>query len=104
MHSRPVRVDGDLRSAFGFPGIVDGLADHEPPPVKARMLSGRDYIAFNASEQHNSVYSQIIHHHTAAGAGEGFRVRDAFAGWRGDGETQISFTTEAQSRHARAVL
>src|SRR6185312_5363071 len=47
MHTRAVRINRHLRHALRLAGVIDRLANNEPPPLEARMLPGRDYIAFN---------------------------------------------------------
>jgi hypothetical protein len=47
LHSGAMGIDGDLRRPFGFARLIDGLANDQPPPFQARMLSGGDYVAFN---------------------------------------------------------
>ena len=105
VHAGAVRIDGHLRRALRLarPWLI-GWQITKPPALEARMLPGRDHVAFDAGEQHGSVNPQVVHHHAAADAGEGARVGDAFAGGGGDGEAQITFAAEAEAGEARAVL
>jgi hypothetical protein len=48
MHSRAVRVDGDLRRTLWFAGLANRLADDEPPALETRMLASGGHIAFDA--------------------------------------------------------
>jgi hypothetical protein len=52
MHCRSVRVDSHLGDALRLADLVNRLADDETPTLKARVLSSRGHIAFDASEQH----------------------------------------------------
>ncbi len=47
---------------------------------------------------------QIVDQRASAFAGKGHRGRDAFAGWSGDGEGEVAFSSETESSHARSVF
>jgi hypothetical protein len=53
-----MRIDRNLGHAFRFANSVDRLANDEPPPVEAWMLSSCNNVAFNASEQHRVMKSE----------------------------------------------
>src|SRR5439155_8894358 len=48
MHAGAVRVNRDLRRAFGLTRSTDRLANDQPPPSEAWMLASGDNIAFDA--------------------------------------------------------
>ena len=39
MHAGAVRIDRDLRRTFRLPGVIDRLANDQPPPFQAGMLA-----------------------------------------------------------------
>jgi hypothetical protein len=53
VHTGPLGVYGDLRDALRLAGVVNRLAHHEATPFEARMLPGRNHIAFHTREQHD---------------------------------------------------
>src|SRR5688572_23267380 len=55
------------------------------PGVSLRSTPGYCPSPLRGAEADASIDPQVVHHHAAADAGEGFGVGDAFAGGRGDG-------------------
>jgi hypothetical protein len=52
VHPCTMGVDSNLRDAFRIAGIVDRLANDEPPAFEAWVLSGGGQVSFYACQKH----------------------------------------------------
>ena len=50
------------------------------------------------------VNAEIVHHHAASHATEGFRIRDPFTRRSGDGIAEVSLAAETETGHAGTVF